>query len=196
MANPLTNTIGTTLALSSLGQAVVTASITNNVIVANNTAGANGIAAGTSQTFGATDTPSLTVTIANNQVSQTDGNGILVTARDASGTVKAKIQSNTVAAPLAGNRNGIRIDAGNTVSINDSVCLNILGNTSAGVGATPEGIGLRKQGIVATTNAFGVNGMAATSTPGVEAYVDGLNPAANGTLLLSATSGFSNCSLP
>ena len=43
---------------------------------------------------------------------------------------------------------------------------------------------------------FGVNGMAATSSPGVETYVDGLNPAGNGTLLISAASGFSNCSLP
>jgi hypothetical protein len=38
--------------------------------------------------------------------------------------------------------------------------------------------------------------MSATSSPGVESYVNGLNPAGNGTLLLSATSGFSNCSLP
>jgi hypothetical protein len=74
--------------------------------------------------------------------------------------------------------------------------LNISGNTSAGVNAAPEGIGLRKQGTVAGTNTFGVNGMAATSTPGVEAYVNGLNPSGNGTLLLSATSGFTNCSLP
>jgi len=36
----------------------------------------------------------------------------------------------------------------------------------------------------------------ATSSPGIEAYVDGLNPAGNGTLLLSATSGFGSCSLP
>ena len=35
--------------------------------------------------------------------------------------------------------------------------------------------------------------MAATATPGVETYVNGLNPAGNGTLLISATSGFSNC---
>jgi hypothetical protein len=44
--------------------------------------------------------------------------------------------------------------------------------------------------------------MAATSSPGVEIYVDGLNPAAvDGTLdadtlavtLISATSGFSSC---
>jgi hypothetical protein len=35
--------------------------------------------------------------------------------------------------------------------------------------------------------------MTATATPGVEQYVNGLNPSGGGTLLLSATSGFSNC---
>jgi len=38
--------------------------------------------------------------------------------------------------------------------------------------------------------------MAATSSPGVETYINGLNPAGGGTTLLSATSGFSNCVLP
>jgi hypothetical protein len=200
VASPLTNTIGTTLALSSLGQAVVTANVTNNVIVANNTAGANGIGAGTSQTFGATDTPSLTVTISNNQVSQTDGNGILVTARDATGTVKAKIQNNTVAAPLAGNRNGIRVDAGNAVSINDSVCLNISGNTSAGVGASPEGIGLRKQGTTAGTNNFALHGFATSPANQAQtaAYATSQNPgSASGTLIISGDNFNSpTCSFP
>jgi hypothetical protein len=36
--------------------------------------------------------------------------------------------------------------------------------------------------------------MAATGTPGVETFVNGLNPAGGGTLLISAESGFSNCS--
>ncbi len=58
------------------------------------------------------------------------------------------------------------------------------------VAATVRVWGLRKQGTTSTTNDFGVNGMAATSSPGVEAYVDGLNPAGGGTLLISATSGF------
>jgi hypothetical protein len=38
--------------------------------------------------------------------------------------------------------------------------------------------------------------MAATSSLGVASYVDGLNPAGGGTLLISATSGFTNCSFP
>ena len=195
VANPITNITGTAIAQSSLGSAVVTSIIDNNVIVANNLVGANGIGAGTSQTFSSADTPSLTVTITGNTISRTDGNGILATARDATGILRAKIQNNTVAAPLGGVRPGIRVDAGNGVSLDDSVCLNISGNTSAGSGGS-QGIGLRKQGAVSTTNDFGVNGMAATSTPGVEAYVNGLNPAGGSTLLISATSGFSNCSLP
>ena len=206
VANPIGNTIGTALALSSLGNANVTATINNNVIVANNTFGSQGIGAGTGVTFGPADTPSLTMTIANNNISQTDGNGILVVARDATGSVRSKIQNNTVAAPLGGFREGIRIDAGNPTSTNDSMCLNISGNTTTGnnnAGVISSGIGLRKQGTVPGTNAFSINGMAATSSPGVENYVGGLNPnsttgnfGTTGTDMISASSGFSSCSLP
>ncbi len=51
---------------------------------------------------------------------------------------------------------------------------------------------MRKQGTITTTNDFAVRGMVAASTPGVEAYINAQNPAGNGTLLISATSGFSN----
>jgi hypothetical protein len=195
VAAPLANMTGTVIAVSALGNAVVSATASNNVIAASNTFGAAGIGAGTSRTFGAADTPNLTLTVNNNNISQTDGNGILVTARDATGTLRAKIQNNTVAAPLGGVRPGIRVDAGNTLSVDDAVCLAISGNTSAGSGGS-QGIGLRKQGTVTLTNDFAVNGMAATSSPGVESYVDGLNPAGGGTLLISATTGFSNGSCP
>jgi hypothetical protein len=131
--------------------------------------------------------------VTNNTVSNTDGNGILLVGRGTSGIAKLGIRNNTVAAPTAGVRQGIRVDAGNNQSGDDAVCLDISGNTSAGSGAAL-GIGLRKQGTTATTNDFGIEGMAATSSPGVEAYVNGLNPAGGGTLLISATSGFTNCS--
>jgi large repetitive protein len=195
VANPLTNVAGTAILCGGNGNTTSTFTVSNNVIVANNTVASNGVGGGTGVTFGTSDTPDMTWTIANNSISATDGNGILTVARGGTGNLKVKIQNNTVAAPLSGVRQGIRVDAGNGSSVNDSVCLNISGNTSAGSGGTT-GIGLRKQGTVSTTNAFGISGMAATTTPGVEAYVNGLNPAGNGTLLLSATSGFSNCSLP
>ena len=155
------------------------------------------------------ETPDLTLTVTNNNISQTDGNGILLVGRGVTGTAKLGIRNNTVAAPLAGVRPGIRVDAGNASSVDDAVCLDIRGNTTAGStlsGVTSAGIGLRKQGTVTTTHDFGIEGMTATNSPGVEQFVGnggGLNPGSangvgdgsvNGVLLISATSGFSNCS--
>ena len=160
--NSVRNTTGTGISSSSFGFANVTETINNNTVVANNSSGAQGIGVGTSFTFNASDTPSLTTTITNNQVSATDGDGILAGARDASGTLRAKIQNNTVAAPLSGVRQGIRVDSGNASSLNDTVCLNISGNTSAGSVGPAMGIGLHKQGTISSTNTFGVNGMVVT----------------------------------
>ncbi len=194
--NNISNTKGIGISSSSLGFANVTETINNNVVVANNSSGAQGIGVGTSFAFSASDTPRLTTTITNNNISATDGDGILAVAQNATGTLNTKIQNNTVAAPLSGVSQGIRVDSGNATSNNETVCLNISGNTSAGSTGPAMGIGLWKQGTASTINAFGVNGMAATASPGVESYVNGLNPAGGGTLLISAMSGFSNCSLP
>jgi len=150
------------------------------------------IGAGTGAVTTFTETPTLNIAVTGNTISQTDGNGILLVARDAAGHLNAGVRNNNVAAPLAGVRPGIRLDAGNTNSTDDAVCADISGNTSAGSGGS-QGIGLRKQGTVPTTNDFGIEGMAATGTPGVESFVDGQNPAGNGTLLISAASGFSSC---
>lgn len=199
LAVPMGNTTGTTIGIGANGNTTMTGVVNNNVIVSNqpaNSTASNGISGGNGVAgAGNAWTPDLTLTVNGNNISATDGNGILLVGRGASGTAKFKIQSNTVAAPLGGVRPGIRVDAGNTGSADDSVCLNISSNTSAGSGGS-QGIGLRKQGTVTTTNDFSVNGMAATATPGVESYVNGLNPAGGSTLLISATSGFSNCSLP
>jgi large repetitive protein len=192
--NTVRHVNGTAITNTASGFANVTATVSGNTIQANNIAGAQGIGGGTSQTFAATDTPTLEITVSSNNISQVDGNGILLVARNANGTLKARVQNNIVAAPLTGARQGIRIDSGNAVG-NANVCLNITGNTSAGSGGQ-KGIGLRKQGVNPAVNVFGINGNPATATPGVENYVDSLNPAANGTTLISATSGFTNCSLP
>ncbi|HEX6095152.1 MAG TPA: cadherin domain-containing protein [Thermoanaerobaculia bacterium] len=197
VAEPLAHTTGTTIGVGANGDTTLTATTNGNVIESNHPSnGGTGISGGTGVTFGVSDTPDMTWTINNNVIDNTDGNGILAVARGATGLLRVKIQNNTVSAPQGGVRPGIRVDAGNTtVGSDDDVCLNMSGNSSAGSGGSP-GLGLRKQGTSTTVHAFGVNGMAATSTPGVEAYVDGLNPAGGGTLLISATSGFTNCSLP
>jgi len=199
VANPITNVTGTGISNSAFGQANVTSLIENNVIVANNTLASQGIGGGLGNTFGVSDAPQMTVTVRNNTISQTDGNGILLVSRDTNGTLRARVQNNTVAAPLSGARQGIRIDSGNGgTGENDTVCLDISGNSSAPTAGFPAalGIGLRKQGNVAGQFTFGVVGMAATASPGVETYVNGLNPAGGGTLLISGTSGFSNCTIP
>jgi hypothetical protein len=208
--NNVQQNTGTSISSSAFGNANVTETITANTVVSNNTVASQGIGIGTSTTGGfATNSPHLTATVTNNNVSQTDGNGILTVARDGSGgLLDVSIKSNTVAAPLTGVRPGIRIDAGNATGDND-VCLDISGNTSAGSGnptsTKQPGIGLRKQGTSTTVNAFGVKGMTvATATPDVENFVNAQNPgsagggptsgAVGGTVLISASSGFSNCS--
>jgi hypothetical protein len=194
LAAPLANVAGSGIAVSAFGNTNVTAAVTNNFLAPHNTAGNGGVVVGVDQVTAATDTPVLNATITGNNITFVDGNGILATARNTNGTLQVKIQNNIVAPPLSGVRPGIRVDSGNGLG-NALVCLNISGNTSAGSGGSL-GIGLRKQGTLPGTNAFGVNGMAATSSPGVETYVNGLNPSGGGTVLLSATSGFTNCSLP
>jgi hypothetical protein len=101
--------------------------------------------------------------------------------------------NNTVAAPLSGVRPGICVDAGNALSVNDAVCLNISGNTSAGSGGS-DGIGLRKQGTVMTTNAFGLQGIPQTTPTNTDVanYVNAQNPAGGGTLIISG-SNFAQC---
>src|SRR5262249_44961333 len=94
-------------------------------------------------------------------------------------------------------------------SVDDAVCLEISGNTTAGdndgAGTIAPGIGLRKQGTNSTVNDFGIVGLpgGSTSTPNVENYVNSQNPGSasgscgvGGTALISATSGFSSCSTP
>jgi hypothetical protein len=207
-AIPITNIAGTVISLSVLGNSTGTATITNNRVVANHTpnlGGPIGISTGVGRTFAVTDVPSLTVSISGNNVSQTDGSGIQARAAEAQGTLNLSIKSNTVGAPIAtALRSGIRVDAGASGTGTDNdVCLDIQSNTTAGSTDgfdTAPGISLRKQGTSTTVNAFGIEGMAATSSPGVENYVNSLNPGSasgtigvGGTLLLSATSGFSNC---
>jgi hypothetical protein len=198
VAVPLRNMLGVAMNIGTNGYATTTVTSNGNRISANNGASSPGLGGGNGIVVSAAETPDMTWTINNNNIANTDGNGILAVGRGGNGILRVKIQNNTVAAPLGGVRPGIRVDAGNgAVGSDDDVCLNISGNTSAGSGGT-QGIGLRKQGTSTTVNAFGINGLpgGSTATPALEAYVNSLNPAGGGTLLISATSGFTACSLP
>ncbi|KRF38920.1 hypothetical protein ASG96_16230 [Terrabacter sp. Soil810] len=214
-AAPLGLNKGTCVSVDVDGAHVLTSAITGNVVKPQaQLGGAFGIAGGTDQRLLADtsvlDSAVLNATISSNTVSSSDRSGIRFLA-NSRGTLNAKIESNTVAAPLsttAASVPGIRVDSGtgSSAAIDTTVCLKISSNTTAGntaVGATTPGIGLRKQGTVATTNDFGVVGLSPNPATGpqTEAYVSGLNPASaagtfgtGGTAVLSGSS-FIPCTL-
>jgi hypothetical protein len=159
----------------------------NNNITANNGFGSSGIIVGLGAGLSATDAPTATVTMTNNTVTNCDGVCLMAFVRNSNGVLHIKIQNNNVTAPLTGFRTGIRVDSGNSTG-NATVFLNIANNTTAGNNNQP-GIGLRKQGTVATTNTFGIQGMTpATATASqMEDYVSTQNPASG---LGNAADGF------
>jgi uncharacterized repeat protein (TIGR01451 family) len=157
--------------------------INNNVIAATHTSfsGGSGISGGNG-TSGAGNlwTPNLTLSVTNNTISGTDNSGILLVGRGTSGFAGLKVANNNVAAPKSGTRSGIRVDAGNTASADDAICLDIAGNTSGAsgsAGAIP-GISIRKQGTNAAVNDFGIAGLSPSPATGAQAedYVASLNP--------------------
>jgi hypothetical protein len=193
--------IGTVILIGNNGYADMTGIVNNNVIDANhmpNFGGGNGIAGGNGVVgAGNAWTPDLTLTVTNNTITDTDGNGILLVGRGTSGIAKLKIANNSVAAPInAGGfaAAGIRVDAGNSSSADDRVYLNIFANTSAGSNGA-EGIGIRKQGSVSTTNDFGIfdaaGGPTLNSPPTnteVETFLEALNPAGGGAFIVNGSS--------
>jgi hypothetical protein len=92
------------------------------------------------------------------------------------------------------NRNGIRVDGGSAAG-DITLCLLMTGNTSAGSGVNA-GMGIRKQGIVQSTNEFGIVGLAPSPTTGANAAakVTADNPAGNGTDAISGDN-FQSCTI-
>jgi hypothetical protein len=177
--NPLTNMAGTAILVGHNGYVDGTYVTSGNVIVANNTVASQGIGGGNGIVASSSETPHMTWTITNNNISQTDGNGILAVSRGVTGTLNVGIRNNSVAAPLTGVRPGIRVDAGNSSSVDDAVCAEIANNTSGGSGGHA-GIGIRKQGTNATINDFGIEGL--SPSPALcgqaEDHVSAQNPGA------------------
>src|SRR6185503_13675613 len=186
---PITNIQGQGISVFAGGTITGTATITNNTIIANQTlgAGTQGLALQVDDGPAGlgTSTANYNTTISSNSVSNYEGNGIRVIARASLGFLDATIQNNTVGAPILLNRNGIRVDSGSAAG-DVGVCMNMTGNTSAGSGVNA-GIGLRKQGTVATTNDFGIVGLAPSPATAAtaEAKVEADNPLGNGVDILS-----------
>lgn len=181
----------------------MTETISNNVIVANhrpNFGGGFGISAGAGESFGIGTTAVLHITVSNNTVSQTDSNGIRVNAAEGSAAVIAKVLNNNVAAPVGtGFSPGIAVLSGNSSATNTQMSLEISGNTSAGENGQP-GIGLRKQGTDPAAHVFGIEGLSPspnTLASQVIDHVNSLNPlSVNGTILISAETGFTSVVVP
>ena len=188
------------------GPVTMTSTVQNNFINANSAVGCAGIAVGTDDPsdLGAGTHSTL---ISGNNVMGTDGQGIFAIVRDSGSTMTARVLNNTVAAPIANAaRSGIQASSGSAQG-DTTLCLEITGNTTAGslntdTSTRSPGIALRKQGTDPAINTFGIEGMTATASPGVENFVNSLNTSASGTFgvggttLLSAQSGFTNCTAP
>jgi hypothetical protein len=192
--NDISDVQGVGIGISAFGNSVNTGVSNFNTVDSNSNVNIQpGIAVGADPTNPG-DTPSLTITLDHNTTHHTQGVGILALA-NGHGTLDATITNNTVDAPLgAGSRQGIVIRSGNGTAGEDAtVFLDISGNTSAGSTGPSLGIGLRKQGTSTTINSFGIEDMTGTgASPDVENYVNGKNPTGGGTLLVSATSGFTS----
>jgi hypothetical protein len=205
---PITNIDGVVIELNAFGSTTLRVHVNDNIIASNNAVGSAGINVGCDADSLATTTDNATMTayVSGNDVSANDGVGILAIARGASTcTLNVTIHDNDFAAPdtTSSARAGLRVDSGSSGS-NNTVCLDItqnrtFGSTNSGTGTTSPGINLRRQ--TTGTNVFGIKGMAATATPGVENFVNAQNTSSSGsagfgvggTALLSGTTGFSNC---
>jgi hypothetical protein len=196
VANPMSNAEGLGISVFFGGSGTFSALVNSNSVDNNGptvNAGSSGIAVqlddGPAALSNATGV--ATITVNSNTVTNPDGTGIRGIARASNGTLNLRIQNNNVGTPSAANRNAIRVDSGSATG-DTTLNMNMSGNSGplasttdllvgSGVNA---GIGVRKQGTVATTNEFNIQGIAANPTNAqVQAYLGspvppGLNYAA------------------
>lgn len=201
-ASPIKKIDGVGIELSNFGAGTMSANVNDNRLAVNNAVASAGIAVGCdSDGFAATtDNGTLTLVIDGNNVSQTDGVGINVIARNSQCTINTRVTDNTVAAPTTTTaaRAGIRVDSGSAAG-DTNMCLDIRNNTTAGstvtsTGTKSPGINIRKQGTNATVNDYGIEGLSPSPATGpqAEAFVSSQNPAsASGTFGTTGTASLS-----
>jgi hypothetical protein len=178
VGTPVRNFLGIGVSCSGGNLAVIECTVSNNVIDATaNIASSSGMAVGSQ--LGVGQTGSITALIDGNNITGMEGNGILAGVTNSNNTGNFTIQNNTVGNPSGGVRPGIRVESG-SASGDTTLCLNMLNNASGSSGGSA-GLGIRKQGSVATTNDFGIVGL--VPSPGTcgnaEDRVSSLNPGTN-----------------
>jgi hypothetical protein len=141
----------------------------------------------------------LTLYATGNTVSGTRGPGMRLEALG-TGTLKSQVQNNTVQAPTDPGTYGILVRSGNLAVGGDAnVCLQVVGNNTSGTadpfGNAFAGIGLRKQGDVATTNDFGIVGLSPSPATAAQTstYVASANPGSVGGAQVISGSNFVSC---
>jgi hypothetical protein len=217
VGTPLGDNKGNCVSINATGAYTLTATVNSNVVSpgTGQNSGAFGIAGGTDKQVLAdtttADSAVMNLTANGNKVSNSKNSGIRFLA-NSRGTLNAKIQNNNIGTPDTGasgpSEPGIRVDSGTSVgtAVDTNVCLNISGNTTAGStfsGTTFPGIGLRKQGTVATTNDFGIVGLSPSPATAAqtESYVSTQNPASTagtfgtGGAAVISGSNFISCTL-
>jgi hypothetical protein len=195
---PITNIDGQGVSVFVGGTITGTTTVDKNVIIANQTdgAGTQGLAVQVDDGPAAAGTSAADYNfiITNNNVSAYEGFGIRAIARASLGKMDVIIQNNVVGTPILANRNAIRVDSGSAIG-DVTTCMLMTGNTSDGSGVN-QGIGIRKDGTIATTDEFGIVGLSPSPTTGANAAakvaVD--NPAGGGVDHISGDN-FVSCTI-
>lgn len=117
-ANPIQKIDGVGIELSNFGPGAMSAIVNNNRLALNNAVASAGIGIGcdADSDSATADNGTLTVVVDGNNVSQTDGQGIFVIARNSTCTLNARITNNAAAAPVVTTtaRAGIQVSSGST----------------------------------------------------------------------------------
>ncbi len=179
--NPIQHFLGIGITCSGGNRSQLVCLINNNFIDGgDNIFSSRGMAVGAQVGYPGDTTSNGTVNISvtNNTVNNSAGQGIFAAITNSNISGNILIQNNNVGSIRDASTPAIRVESGSS-SGDTNLCLNLSSNTATG-NAAP-GIGLRKQGIVATTNDFGIVGLSPSpANPNqTEDYVGTQNPGSN-----------------
>jgi hypothetical protein len=214
--NPITNTAGHGIAFGNAGSVTADYVVTGNFIAPNNEFNSDGIAFATDKNTQADSSvlsnPVMNATVNNNTISNTDGGGIFGLNGNSNGTMRVKVQNNSIG-KSSHQFGGVSINNGSSpdAAWNPTLCAAISGNTTAtgtpdGFGDADPGIVLTKRSTSASTYVFGITGL--TPSPATaaqtETYVAGQNPNsafgagffASKKVAVISGSNFTSCTLP